>query len=339
MLQKAITPKSLLIRFVLLQKSAIMRLQKITDLCYKKSTIQTRLNRFAVNKKSAKGDVKVEFNYISKESSRNNDKLKILVSMHPIDRFKYFEQLVDSILAHNDCTIYYSPSPSDKSIAELKNINLMIVGVTEKYITWKNSGFVSETMAAVKKHTPILPVMLESGISNLFNTRVGKFHYVENIADKFIEENLLQINNYISALSNRETHFGDVGKPKVFISYRKRDISELNRLVNIINSYPERDEISLWYDTNLNPGDNFSLTISEQLKSCNLFLMLVTPNILEPNNYAVRVEYPLAVKEKKHILPIMMQKTDLKKLYELLPDLPKCITATQIRSIFSKIKA
>ena len=66
--------------------------------------------------------------------------------------------------------------------------------------------------------------------------------------------------------------------------------------------------------------------------------MLVTPTILEPNNYVWRVEYPMAVERKKRILPIVMQKTDLNKLYEMFPNLPKCITSNQIGGIISKLK-
>ena len=126
--------------------------------------------------------------------------------------------------------------------------------------------------------------------------------------------------------------------PKIFISYRKCDKKQLNRLITQIKAHSKSNEISIWYDQSLNPGENYSNTIIEQIKSCDLFLMLVTPNLLEPNNYVTRVEYPLAVKEKKRIVPIVMQKTDLNQLADSFPDIPKCITASQTDAIFSKIK-
>lgn len=63
-------------------------------------------------------------NYLTIESSNNSGKFKILISMHPNDRYKYFDQLIQSILTNNDCTIYYSPSPLDNLIDDLNNINL-----------------------------------------------------------------------------------------------------------------------------------------------------------------------------------------------------------------------
>lgn len=280
----------------------------------------------------------MESDYITIKSAKNCNDLKILISMHPVDRCNYLERLICGITDNNNCTVCYSPFPADNSVTDFTDIDMVIAGVTEKYITWNNSGFVAEAMAALRNNIPVLPIMLESGIINLFNTRVGKLHYIENLSNEISEETVIQVNEHILRLTDDSSAVWDKDKPEIFISYRKRDKKELQRLVKLIDAHPERDKISLWYDTNLNPGDNYKLTIMEQLKSCDLFLMLVTPNILEPDNYVVRVEYPLALKEKKHILPIVMQKTDLKKLYEQFPRLPKCITDTQTDAIFSKIK-
>lgn len=278
----------------------------------------------------------MDLTYVS--NNNKNNSFTILISMHPVDRYTYFDSLVSNILANNYCNICYTDSPMDASKINMEDIDLVIIGVTEKYIIWNNSGFVSETLNAIEMKVPLLPIMLECGIANLFNTRCGKYHYIENFKNELSDDTLLQINNHIKSLSNRNLVSGDIRKQKIFISYRKKDIQSLNRLVKLIDAHPERDKISMWYDTNLHPGDNYSLTIIDQLKTCDLFLMLITPNILEPNNYVMRVEYPLAAKEKKRILPIVMQKTDLNKLYELFPNLPKCITDTQIGGIFPKLK-
>lgn len=270
--------------------------------------------------------------------NNKSNSFTILISMHPVDRYTYFDSLANNILTNNNCNICYSDSPLDTAEIDMENIDLVVIGVTEKYMIWKNSGFVSETLNAIEKKIPLLPIILEFGIANLFNTRCGKFHYIENFKNELSDDTLLQINNHINALFNHKTVSESEGKPKIFISYRKKDIKSLNRLVGLIDAHPERDKISVWYDTNLHPGDNYSSTIINNLKSCDLFLMLVTPNILEPNNYVMRVEYPLALKERKQIIPIVLEKTDLKQLYFLYPDLPKCITDTQTGGIFSKLQ-
>ena len=280
----------------------------------------------------------MEFKYVTQPDSVSSDKHKILISMHPTDRYLYLEPLIQGILSYHDCTICYSDAPLDTSVINLDEIGLLIIGVTEKYIIWSNSGFISEGLPAIKAGIPVLPIMLEDGIVNLFNTRCGKLHYIENFKNEFFDEAILSINKHISTMFNGYRTSEKDSLPKIFISYRKCDKKQLNRLITQIKSHSKSNEISIWYDQSLNPGDNYSNTIIEQIKSCDLFLMLVTPNLLEPNNYVTRVEYPLAVKEKKRIVPIVMQKTDLNQLADSFSDIPKCITASQTDAIFSKIK-
>ncbi|MBQ7088898.1 MAG: toll/interleukin-1 receptor domain-containing protein [Clostridia bacterium] len=264
-----------------------------------------------------------------------NNTYTVLISMHPADRYRYLEELAEFLEAHR-CAVRYTPVPDDDAAAALDDVDLVILGVTEKYITWNHSGFVSEAMAALERRVPILPIMLEKGIVNLFNTRCKKLHYVENYEDGITADTLEKIVSHISLLSTAPT---DEGKdmPKVFISYRKRDAAELRRLVALIDAHPLRERIRLWYDTNLHPGENYSTTIAAQLKTSDLFLLLVTPSVLEPDNYIARVEYPLARQEKKTVLPIVMRPTDRKALDALFPALPKCITEKQIGGIFGKL--
>ncbi len=279
----------------------------------------------------------MDFQYRTGEEAPGGHRLTVLVSMHPVDRYTYLESLCRHILAGTGCTLCYSVAPLDGEESLPEGVELVLVGATEKYLTWNNSGFLSETLPAIRRQIPILPVMLEPGIVNLFNTRCGKFHYVDGVGETLPEKCLQQINTHIATLLCRENALAEEDKPGIFISYRKRDIAQLRRLVERLDAHPARDTVSLWYDTSLQPGDDYRRTIEEQLRRCSLFLLLVTPQLLEPDNYVMRVEYPLAVKEKKPILPVIMEKTDQTKLTACFPALPKCLTDAQIDGIFAKI--
>ncbi len=278
----------------------------------------------------------MDFQYRTGEEAPGGHRPTVLISMHPVDRCTYLESLCRRILGDTGCTLCYSVVPVDGEESLPEGVDLVLAGVTEKYLTWNNSGFQSETLPAVRRGIPLLPVMLEPGIVNLFNTRCGKFHYVDGVGESLPEESLRQINTHIATLLCREDPVEE-GKPGIFISYRKRDVAQLRRLVERLDAHPARDTVSLWYDTSLQPGDDYRRTIEEQLRGCSLFLLVVTPRLLEPDNYVMRVEYPLAVKEKKPILPVIMEKTDQKKLAACFPALPKCLTDAQIDGIFAKI--
>ena len=98
------------------------------------------------------------FSYLS--GNDKNNSFTILVSMHPIDRCVYLDSLVSNILKNNNCNICYSDSPTDTAQYDMEDIDLVILGVTEKYIIWNNSGFVSEALKAIEAKVPLLPIML-----------------------------------------------------------------------------------------------------------------------------------------------------------------------------------
>ncbi len=253
----------------------------------------------------------------------------VLVSMHPADRYLYFDKLVQDILSAYDCAVFFDANPNDDMPADLAEVKLIVIAVTEKYLTWKHSGFISEFQVADQSGIPVLPIMLEQGINNLFNTRCGKRQFVDDTAKL--------CHHLQSVLSTEEPETAKEAAKSVFISYRKQDIEAVKRLVAIIRSERLYDHIRLWYDTNLAPGENYSRAIMDALHSCDLYVLVVTPALLEQDNYVMREEYPVAKKERKTILPIEMQKTDRAQLAKAYQNLPKCITEKQTDALFAKL--
>ena len=84
------------------------------------------------------------------------------------------------------------------------------------------------------------------------------------------------------------------------------------------------DEIKIvWYDEYLVPGENFNDAIRSALEKGRLFVLVVTPSLLEKDNYVMLHEYPAAKESGKPILPAQMVKTDREKLeacYKEIPD-------------------
>ena len=84
------------------------------------------------------------------------------------------------------------------------------------------------------------------------------------------------------------------------------------------------DEIKIvWYDEYLVPGENFNDAIRSVLEKGRLFVLVVTPSLLEKDNYVMLHEYPAAKESGKPILPAQMVKTDREKLeacYKEIPD-------------------
>ncbi|MBO7217733.1 MAG: hypothetical protein J6V50_03435, partial [Clostridia bacterium] len=85
-------------------------------------------------------------------------------------------------------------------------------------------------------------------------------------------------------------------------------------------------DIAIWYVEYLVPGEDFNATIKEELGKSKLFALLVTPSVIEPKNYIISHEYPLANELSRQkglpILPIETVKTNKSELSRLFEDIP-----------------
>ena len=83
-------------------------------------------------------------------------------------------------------------------------------------------------------------------------------------------------------------------------------------------------DIAIWYDEFLTPGEDFNAAISQALDKSRLFVLAVTPNLLERPNYVMEEEFPRARDGGKPILPVEMDPTDRAALEKAYPGIPAC---------------
>lgn len=110
-----------------------------------------------------------------------------------------------------------------------------------------------------------------------------------------------------------------------------------------IHSISKYRNIAIWYDEFLTPGEDFEKNIEIELNKSSFLALLVTPNIINEKNYIQSIEYPLARKIGKNILPMESIKTNKKILRKLYPGIAKCINAHDEtilgRAIFEALKS
>ena len=263
----------------------------------------------------------------------NKAKRKIFISAHPTDRISFLEPLVNVINDIEDCVAVYNHVPNDKGPDIPADVDTFIIIASLKYFVWTNSGYSSEFFAAVRNRVRVIPILIETGqnIIDLINMRCGKIQYVD--ATLNLDFALDALRAHLTA----KERIVDESLPSVFISYRRVDRNLLHDLVDIIEMSESFDKVNVWYDEIIVPGENYSQSILRQLKNCNLFILLITPNILEDKNYVWRVEYKTAKKLNKRILAIEAEKTDRRKLLEMYGNLGHIIDIKHKGAIYSVI--
>ena len=281
-------------------------------------------------------------------SSQNNiqitKKPKAYFACHPDDFSKYKDVIANDILKHNDCVVYYyepyAAINEDTKTFDFSSIKVFVFAVTKKFLTTPNEAFDYDLKYAIKNHKHIIPIVVEPDLDALALEKFGSIQFVDKT--KF---NQNEYDDKITYHTKRFTHEENLTRKiesilegNVFLSYRKKDRSAARTVMKTLHRPDINRFLGIWYDEFLIPGEDFNENIAAGIKNCDIFVMVITPNIIEDNNYVLNSEYPLAKKLNKFIIPIEAKKTDMKLLRQKFPDLPPCVGVRDFEKIDELVK-
>ena len=273
-------------------------------------------------------------------------KAKVYFSCHPGD-ISLLDHYFELISENYNIAMYYMDEQAEETSREsilsmLEDMTLMVIPVTEDYLYSDNFARQRELPFAEQCRIPILPIVQKKGLSLPFNRICGSLQCL-NEKDKdptalpFVEKLQKHLNSVL--LSDETTKkIQDAFDAWIFLSYRKKDRRIARDLMKMIHQNEYCRDIAIWYDEYLVPGEAFDKAIEEALAKSGLFALLVTPNLVNEDNYVMRVEYPLAKEWNKNIIPLENGPVDLKLLKEKFPDIPECISALDDKAVISELQ-
>ena len=281
--------------------------------------------------------------YLKVKTKGNSDpkgKPRVYFSCHPDDFEKSFEKVCNDIFKTHDCAIYYTADMAaeftdDNWETELYQMNLFIIPVTFKLLSTPNRSMQTDFCFAQKKHIPVLPIMLESGIDEIYSKEenFGELQYLNpydfDLTAISYEEKLKKHLESVLISDELAERIRDAFDAYIFLSYRKEDRKLANELMQAVHSNELCQNIAIWYDEFLTPGESFKENIQKLLADSKLFALLVTPNLPKrrsngEKNFVAKHEYPDAKKSGIKILPVEMETTDKSQLYAEFGDIPEC---------------
>lgn len=263
-------------------------------------------------------------------NSRYQYVYKFLFICHPSDRKRYYQSIKKDIFSVNDqCMIFSEEKGNPEEIEKVFNqINMVLIPITSRLLKSESKALDIEVTFALKKHIPILPIVVEkiSGFSLLYDKRFPHIQYLdktirETTGIPYIHKLKRTIELYTVGL-DQEEKIRAAFEVHVFLSYRKKDRAYAEELLAFIHQKPENKDIAVWYDEFLNPGERWNDRIKDAIDQCDAFSIIVTPNVLEEGNFVQQKEYPRARRKEKEIKPVMFEKTDISKLKEKFPGIP-----------------
>jgi len=270
--------------------------------------------------------------YKTRGQSSENGKEKVYYCGHPKDFTRYFDVVSEDILEILNCAVWYSDGGEEERKSEahkkdLSDMQLFVIPVTYQLLTDRECAVYEEFRYAMEQHIPILPLLQERGLEAIFNRVFGDLHCLNRVANDPTglpyREKLKSFLDTVLVGDELASRIRAAFDAYIFLSYRKKDRAYADELMRLVHENEFCRDIAVWYDEYLTPGEDFNDAIRLALEKSNLFMLAVTPNLLEKMNYVLKDEYPLAQKIQKPIFPVELVETDRKTLSELYQELPE----------------
>ncbi len=264
---------------------------------------------------------------------------------HPDDYEKYFKKIYEDIRKCSNCVVWYNSDENydTDDISIIEKMNLFVVPITTNLLTKKCRAINQDVPYAIQNNKPILPLMQESELDELFYKYFNDLQYLDpNSHDSTAisyEEKLKKFLNSILVGDEIAAKVRAAFDAYIFLSYRKKDRKYANELMQLIHQNDFCRDIAIWYDEYLNPGENFNDAILNAIQKSELFTMVVTPNLINEENYVKRDEYPNATKQEKIILPVEMVQTDHDELLKQYPAIPNSVDGQDNIALSNALKA
>ena len=238
---------------------------------------------------------------------------RMWLCFHDSDRELVKSELVPELLKIKDCAIYYGDDVADKFRVDWDLIRMVVVLVSEDMLTAHKDQVTVLFAQGKEKNVPVLPILIgeDPSLKALFAEVLGKLQrlvYSPRKHEEFEKKMRAEFDKYFAGDDLRRDVIRNFRK-KAFLSYRTKDRAEALRLMRAVHEDEGLLDVAVWFDGNLIVGKKYDKTILRELDDADLFLLAVTPGVLEKNsegqdNYVVRIELPEARKQWKPILAV-----------------------------------
>ncbi len=258
-------------------------------------------------------------------------KCRVFCAFHPQNKAAASKVMKD-IISLCDCNVFYyddGEGPSNELLLQddLGEMALFVFIVSSDYLFTPCFARECAYDFALSRKIPVLPIMIENGLDEPFNQCMKNLQYILLNNEHFDITSVPYIEKLSNYLMSVITSSEDVKRLRkafdtsIFLSYRKKDRRFAQELMKRIHDDKACRGVAIWYDEFLVPGEDFNEGIKSELEGSEAFILVVTPSVIEKNNYITVTEYPMAVSMQKNIIPFEMVSTDRDELTKAYPGL------------------
>lgn len=224
---------------------------------------------------------------------------EVYLCCHPDDLESCLEPVARDILEIKpDSAVWYRTpeSPADGPEEDLERMELFVIPVTRRFLETGNDARCRELPFALEQHIPVLPLLWEERLEQLFDEVCGELHTLAPHAGSAAgyRRKLRQTLDGTLLDADLRYHIRNSFDTHIFLSYRKKDRALAERIPVLIHEDTLLENSAVWFDDHLFPGENFDKALADMIRHSSVFLLLATPALSETPNYVTEHELPLA---------------------------------------------
>ena len=144
------------------------------------------------------------FSYKTIGNSNSQGKPKVYFCCHSLDFEKYFEVISKEIFRFQNCAIWYRTADTivdDLFFADLEQMHLFVMPVTTNLLRTANEALDIDFKFAMEHHIPVLPLMQEPELEELFNKKCGELQFLDkNKSDETAISYEEKLEKYLSSV-------------------------------------------------------------------------------------------------------------------------------------------
>ena len=241
-----------------------------------------------------------------------------------------------------DCVVSWLETPNGfvdeaKLEQELCETVAMVLIVSQEFLDQAKTKQSPEYRIAKKIKLPILPVALHPTLFPQFTEQVGAVHGISILDEEYRTKLKTQLNNLLTSEALIQEINEKAFTGRLFLSYRKKDLALARKFMKIFHDNEDFQSIAIWYDNFLNAGRVFDVEIERSIDNADVFTLMATPNITEPDNYVMQREYPYAIERKKRIVVVKFDELDKRAFKKSYEHFDICVPLNDIYTAFKKI--
>lgn len=261
---------------------------------------------------------------------------KIFLTAHPDDAAA-LEETARELVGLFPYEVWTPKDPAahiDDLGSVLSEMMLVVILVSKAFLHTENPARCEVFPEAVGMEKRVLTIRLEADIERDFDAICGPYHLMQRAGGDFTE----RLRRYLDGVADpgymiEEEKTAAIREGlftfRIFISYRKKDLDYLLRILDALHACPQLYDASIWYDDGLIAGEDYNAQIAEKLAEADLVLFAVTDHFTEEGNYVLIDEYPRAVRNQKAILPVLAEGTGEAQIARRYPAFGRMIPCTE----------